>query len=121
MKLKKSEPRKFWNFLNGNKKSSSEVTAENCFEYFKTMNSFGDHENVQEINFETNADNLQTDNEDLNGPILWSEIEKAVFFFLNNKSGGLDIILNEHIKNCYKVPTMKDILLNLLIASLIQE
>ena len=27
------------------------------------------------------------------------------------KSGGLDMILNEHIKSCYKIPSVKDILL----------
>ena len=74
-------------------------------------NSSGDHENVQEPNFDTNAENLEADNKDLNVPILWSEIEKAVCSLKNNKSGGSDMILNEHIKNCYKVPTMKDILL----------
>ena len=42
---------------------------------------------------------------------MWSEIEKAVSSLKNNKSCRLDIILNEHIKNCYKVPTMKNILL----------
>ena len=122
-KIKKSKPHKFWIFLNGNKKYSAEVTVENCFEYFKTMNSSGDHENVPETNFDINAENLEADNEEINGPILWSEIEKAVCSLKNNKSGVLDtlknnksgvldMILNAHIKDCYKVPTMKDILLN---------
>ena len=75
------------------------------------MNSCGDHENCQEPNFDTIAENLEADNEDLNVPILWSEIEKAVCSLKNNKSGGLDMILNEHFKICYKVSTMKDILL----------
>ena len=73
------------------------------------MKSSGDHENVQETNFDTNTESLEADNEDLNWTILWSKIEKAVCSLKNNKSGGLNMILNEHIKNCYKIPTMKDI------------
>ena len=65
-------------FLNGNKKSTTEITVENCFEYFKTMNCSGDHENVPERNFDINAENLEADNEEQNGSILWSGIEKAV-------------------------------------------
>ena len=96
--MKKSHPRNFWKFFNRNKKSSADVTVENCFEYFRSMNSSGDHEHIPETNFDINAGNLETDNEELNGPILWSEIEKAVRSLKNNKSGGLDMILNEHIK-----------------------
>ena len=71
------------------------------------MNSSGDHENVPETNFDINAENLEADNEELNRPILWSEIEKAVCSLKNNKSGYLDIILNDHIKNCYKVHSVQ--------------
>ena len=56
-KIKKSEPRKFWNFLNGSKKSSVEVTTENCFEYFSAMNSSGDHDHGTETIFDINAGN----------------------------------------------------------------
>ena len=109
-KIKKSEPRKFWKFLNGNKKLPTEVTVEDCFEHFSAMNS-SDYDRGPERNFDTNFENLQADNEELNAPILWSEIEKAVSSLKNNKSGGLDMILNEHIKSCYKIPSIKDILL----------
>ena len=109
-KIKKSEPRKFWKFLNGNKKSLTEVTVEDCFEHFSAMNS-SDYDHGPERNFDTNFENLQADNEELNAPILWSEIEKAVSLLKNNKSGGLDMILNEHIKSCYKISSVKDILL----------
>ena len=38
------------------------------------MNSSGDHEHVPETNFDIYAENLEADNEELNGPILWAEI-----------------------------------------------
>lgn len=111
-KIKSSEPRKFWKFLNGIKNSSAEVTLESCFEYFRTMNASQNQENIPEANFPENEYNLET-NAEINGPILWSEIEKAVCSLKNNKAGGLDMIVNEHIKNCYKLPNMRIILLKL--------
>ena len=71
------------------------------------MNSSGDRENVPETNFDINAGNLEAYNEELNGLILWTEIEKAVCSLKNNTFGDLDIMLNEHIKNCYKVHTVQ--------------
>ena len=50
--MKKSHPRKFWKFFNRNKKSSADVTVENCFEYFRSMNSSGDDEHIPETNFD---------------------------------------------------------------------
>ncbi|MCW4343354.1 MAG: reverse transcriptase family protein, partial [Candidatus Thiodiazotropha endolucinida] len=111
-KIKSSEPRKFWKFLNGIKNSSAEVTLESCFEYFRTMNASQNQENIPEANFPENEYNLET-NAEINGSILWSEIEKAVCSLKNNKAGGLDMIVNEHIKNCYKLPNMRIILLKL--------
>lgn len=52
-------------------------------------------------------------NEEINGPILWFEIEKAIFNLKNNKSGGIDMIVNEHIKSSYRLPVMREILLKL--------
>ena len=51
--------------------------------------NIGDHEHGPEINIDINVENLDAVNEILNGPILWSEIEKAVCCLKNNKSGGL--------------------------------
>ena len=48
--MKKSHPRKFWKFFNRNKKSSADATVENCFEYFRSMNSSGDDEHIPETN-----------------------------------------------------------------------
>ena len=45
-KIKTPEPRKFWKFLNGNKKSSSNIPVEKCFDFFKNTNSCQDDEDV---------------------------------------------------------------------------
>ena len=34
-KIKTSKPRKFWKFLNGNKKNTSNISVEKCFDFFK--------------------------------------------------------------------------------------
>ena len=52
-------------------------------------------------------------NEEINGPILWSEIEKAILKLKNNKSSGPDMILNEHIKSTYRLPAMREIIIKL--------
>ena len=97
--MKTSDPRKFWKFLNGNKKSSSNIPVEKYFEFFKNTNSCQDDEDVSQNFVEINGTNIEHINEEINGPILWSEIEKAVCSLKNSKSCGLDEILNEHIKS----------------------
>ena len=51
-------------------------------------------------------------NEEINGSILWSEIEKAILK-LKKKSSGPDMILNEHIKSTYRLPAMREIIIKL--------
>ena len=109
--IKTSEPRKFWKFLNGNKKNTSNISVEKCFKFFKDINSSQDEENIGQNIPENNADDIEHINEEINGPILWSEIEKAVRSLKNNKSSGLDEILNEHIKSSYNLPSMRNVLL----------
>ena len=41
------------------------------------------------------------------------KIEKAVRSLKNNKSSGLDEILNEHIKSSYNLPSMRNVLLKI--------
>ena len=45
-KIKTSEPRKFWKFLNGNKKNTSNIPVEKCFYFFKDINSSQEVENI---------------------------------------------------------------------------
>ena len=78
-KLKKSDPRKFWKFLDGKKKQTSTgVSAEACYEYHKTENDIPIDENITEMHFNDVGIDTTHINEEINGPILWSEIEKAI-------------------------------------------
>ena len=54
---------------------------------------------------ENNADDIEHINEEINGPILWTEIEKAV------RSLKIINLLNEHIKSTYNLPSMRNVLL----------
>ena len=112
-KIKTSEPRKFWKFLNGNQKNTSNISVAKCFEFFKDINRSKDEENIGQNVPENNADDIEQFNEEINGPILWSEIEKAVRSLKNNKSSGLDEILNGHIKSSYNLPSMRNALLKI--------
>ena len=112
-KLKKSDPRKFWKFLNGKMQTSTGVSAEACYEYYKTENDIPIDENITEMHFNDVGIDTTHINEEINGPILWSEIEKAILKLKNNKSSGPDMILNEHIKSTYRLPAMREIIIKL--------
>jgi len=97
--LSKSDPNSFWNFLkrpNSNKCNSS---LSDMFEYFKNTNS-DTLVNVANLlgQNEVTDDFVNCDNSVLNNDISIAEIEKAVKNLRNNKSCGVDRIVNEHIK-----------------------
>ena len=84
------------------------------FRFFKDINSCQDVENIGQNIHENNADDININIlMKINGPILWTEIEKAVRSLKNNKSSGLDEILNEHIKSTYNLPSMRNVLLKI--------
>ena len=62
-KLKRAEPRKFWKFLNGNKRSKIYLELEKAYE----------HQETSEINLDPDL----TENEKINGPIALEEIRKV--------------------------------------------
>ena len=51
-KLKTADPRKFWKFLNGNKRSDINLTLDNAHEYFSKISN-NQETASDEINFET--------------------------------------------------------------------
>ena len=80
-KIKTAEPRKFWKFLNGNKKAQAIFQSKKCFDFFKNINSCQDEEDVSQNFAENKGTNTEYINkENLNGPILCSEIEKSSRF-----------------------------------------
>ena len=91
-----------------NRNIGAQIPVEKCFEFFKNTNSCQD---VSQNFVENNGTNTEYINEEINDPILWSEIEKAVCSLKNTKSCGLVEILNKHIKCSYNLPSMRNILL----------
>ena len=97
-KLKRAESRKFWKFLNGNERSKINLELDKAYEHFSKINN-NQEANTSDINIDPDL----TENEEINGPITLEEIRKAVRTLKNNKSTGVDMILNEHIKYSFDI------------------
>ena len=104
-KLGKFESRirkKYWKFLNGNKNTQATARLEDLFEHFRNVNRVNDNE---ELGAALNENYVQHENDtEINGPITLDEIIKAVRRLKNNKSSGIDMVLNEHIKMSWNIP-----------------
>ena len=95
--IKTSNPRQFWKFLNENKTPEINLSLRAAHEYFSKINY------STEVNDSGGSLNLPNaipvvENEEIYVPISLDEISHAVNMLKNNKSSGLDLILNEHIK-----------------------
>ena len=87
-----------------NRNIEAHIPVEKCSKFFKNTNSCQDDKDVSQKCVENNRTNTEYINEEINGPILWSEIEKAVCSLKNTKSCGLVEILNKHIKSSTTYP-----------------
>ena len=96
-KIKSSNPRKFWKFLNQNKKSLVKLKIDDAYEHFKNINYSEDNPD-SDTDFEAFPAQNMAGNDEINGPISLEEMQSAVECLKNNKSNGIDMILNEHIK-----------------------
>ena len=107
-KIKKAEPRKFWRFLNGTRKCEIKLELDKAHDYFSKINHCQETETSDiNLNFEPN------ENEEINIPITLEEIKKAARILKNNKSSGIDMILNEHIKHSLELPHIQQLYLKL--------
>lgn len=104
--LKTSNPREFWKIINSiDKSKETKPPLKELYTYFKSLNSSPDEKiECSESNQNTNDTTLHRDdlaaiNEEINQPINAQEILSAVKMLKNNKSPGIDNVLNEHIKN----------------------
>ena len=92
--------KRYWKIINSSKKEDTTRASLNDFYYFfKNVNSQDDGECTQE-NHSTdfNIDENVSINNEINGNITEKEILSATKLLKNNKSSGLDNILNEYIK-----------------------
>jgi len=110
--LKSSKPKEYWDILNdGRKGNKNEVypPAEELFEHFRDMNESPNLEQVPHLEAEPlnpkSSDCKPPSNEPLNRPITSEEITKAVNKLKNNKSCGLDGIINEYLKTTAPILT----------------
>ena len=85
------------------------MELDKAYEHFSKIN-YNQEANTSEINIDPDL----TENEEINGPISLEEIRKAVRTLKNNKSMGVDMILNEHIKYSFDIPYIQQLYVKLL-------
>ena len=93
--LKYSNPRKYWQLLNGKKNTTVEASAESLFNFFKSANNDPNSNSNPTANIQHN----ENSNEYINGPFTEQEIIKVINKLKNNKASGIDLLLNEHLKS----------------------
>ncbi|MEW8546895.1 MAG: reverse transcriptase family protein [Candidatus Thiodiazotropha sp.] len=101
-KVKTSNPKEFWKILNSaDKRTSHMPPLKDLYKYFKDLNSNKAEKTVnnEPLHKETENENILRLNQEINIPISSDEIISAVKMLKNNKSPGIDNVLNEHIKS----------------------
>ena len=96
-KLKRSNPRKYWKILNGKRQEKTEADPDEMFNFFKKSNFDENAESHQNNANQTGENTIH--NTSINEPITESEVKKAISGLKNNKSRGIDSIVNEHLKS----------------------
>ena len=91
--LKHSNPRRYWQILNGKRKNKVEAEAESLFNFFKDINFDISSNNETSSNLPPN----ETCNEQINASFS-EEIKKAINKWKIIKPAELTLILNEHLK-----------------------
>ena len=106
-KLRTSNPKEYWKILNSEKKTKDKsASLQSFYKYFKHINDPEhletcdstdaiDQNESHQIN---NGDSSRNYNVEINEPFNETEIRKAIKELKNNKSPGIDMIKNEHIK-----------------------
>ena len=95
--LKSTNTKDYWKLLIDGKRTPTQASLDDLFEHFKKVNN--PNETDEHTETPITDDEQETINEKINEPITESEIISAVKSLKNNKSSGIDEILNEHIKS----------------------
>ncbi|KAK6182088.1 hypothetical protein SNE40_009852 [Patella caerulea] len=100
--LKRNNSKEYWKMLTQSKKSSNafDVSIDSLYDYFRNLNQ-SNESNFVPGDFSL-IDCVVGDNDVINEPITDIEIEYCINNLKNNKSHGIDEILNEYI-NCTKL------------------
>ena len=107
--LKANNPKDYWNLLNKStegKKEYAKIATEAFLDHFKSLNQ--NHQTSD--NATTQADSkldppISRNNHKLNDEFTPEELSKIIKKLKNNKSSGLDFIINEFLK---KLPRYAD-------------
>ena len=106
--LKSSKPKEYWDILNPKKHNyNKDISIQSLHDHFKVLNDVNTQSNV---NFDINDIPLEGNNT-LNKDFSLSEIDKLINKLKNNKSCGIDNIINEFIK--YSPSDYKQLLVKL--------
>ena len=93
--LKNSKPKEYWNLLNPKmRKRTNEIGIKPLYDHFKILN---DVINENSEDFDSNNISVEGD-EELNKEFTHDEIIKLINNLKNNKSCGIDNVINEFIK-----------------------
>ena len=93
--LKSSKPKEYWNLLNPKiRNSNNDIGIQSLHDHFKQINDIPNQDNT---NF--NANNITVEGDEvLNEDFSPTEINNLMNKLKNNKSCGIDNIINEFIK-----------------------
>ena len=96
--LKCSDPKQYWKILccNESKSIANKIQLEVMTEYFEKLNT--DTNQYSEYDLELSKSNGYNDNEIINCPITVEEVCDIIIKLKNNKSAGIDLIINEFMK-----------------------
>ena len=99
--LKTQNPREYWKLLNPkeNRSNKCPIDIETFKNHFQLLNE------KEQLHMLDNPDFSQFDlvqNDDLNKPILQEEVIRQIKKLKNNKASGVDLIVNEYLKNSSK-------------------
>ncbi|MEW8546328.1 MAG: reverse transcriptase family protein [Candidatus Thiodiazotropha sp.] len=98
--LRKNNPKEYWKIINSSKtEENPSASLTDFYNFFKNVNAQDDAGCTgYSPNFNIN-ENIESNNDEINKEINENEILAATKSLKNNKSCGLDNILNEHIKS----------------------
>ena len=104
-RLKTTDPKQYWKIINSDKKTNETSAPLNeLFNFYKSTSEIENgNGNIGNEDQNTNqeASNLHENESDevINGPVTPDEVLRAAKALKNNKSPGLDNVLNEHLKS----------------------
>ena len=97
------KPRDFWRIINSIDKTKDKTAPlHNLYEYFKNINGGNIDDDTLENDQFIYMENPNM-NESINQPFTEAEILSAIKTLKNNKSPGIDNILNEHLKSTAQI------------------